>query len=43
MQIPDNRAEDPIPLPGTGVTNIRNTASPHWRRWLGGEMLQKVT
>ncbi|MFC0569988.1 SOS response-associated peptidase, partial [Gluconobacter japonicus] len=18
-----------------GVTNIRNTASPHWRRWLG--------
>jgi putative SOS response-associated peptidase YedK len=21
----------------TGVTNIRNTASPHWRRWLGRE------
>lgn len=21
----------------TGVTNIRNTASPHWRRWLGVE------
>ena len=21
--------------PDTGVTNIRNTASPHWRRWLG--------
>jgi Uncharacterized conserved protein len=20
-----------------GVTNIRNTASPHWRRWLGKE------
>lgn len=20
-----------------GVTNIRNTASPHWRRWLGPE------
>ena len=20
--------------PDTGVTNIRNTASPHWRRWL---------
>jgi len=20
-----------------GVTNIRNTASPHWRRWLGSE------
>ena len=20
-----------------GVTNIRNVASPHWRRWLGGE------
>ncbi len=19
-----------------GVTNLRNTASPHWRRWLGG-------
>jgi len=19
----------------TGITNIRNTASPHWRRWLG--------
>lgn len=19
----------------TGVTNVRNTASPHWRRWLG--------
>ena len=18
-----------------GVTNVRNTASPHWRRWLG--------
>lgn len=23
--------------PDTGVTNIRNTASPHWRRWLGLE------
>jgi putative SOS response-associated peptidase YedK len=23
------RATDP------GVTNVRNTASPHWRRWLG--------
>jgi len=23
--------------PDTGVTNIRNTASPHWRRWLGVE------
>lgn len=23
--------------PDTGVTNIRNTASPHWRRWLGPE------
>jgi len=21
----------------TGVTNVRNTASPHWRRWLGEE------
>lgn len=21
--------------PDTGVTNIRNTQSPHWRRWLG--------
>lgn len=21
--------------PDTGVTNIRNTASPHWRNWLG--------
>jgi putative SOS response-associated peptidase YedK len=21
--------------PDTGVTNIRNTRSPHWRRWLG--------
>lgn len=21
--------------PDTGVTNIRNTGSPHWRRWLG--------
>ncbi len=21
----------------TGVTNIRNTKSPHWRRWLGVE------
>jgi putative SOS response-associated peptidase YedK len=20
-----------------GVTNVRNTASPHWRRWLGPE------
>jgi len=19
----------------SGVTNVRNTASPHWRRWLG--------
>ena len=26
-----NRATDP------GVTNIRNTKSPHWRRWLGSE------
>jgi putative SOS response-associated peptidase YedK len=25
------RAADP------GVTNVRNTASPHWRRWLGPE------
>ncbi|WP_297490380.1 SOS response-associated peptidase [Acidocella sp.] len=25
------RSSDP------GVTNIRNTASPHWRRWLGPE------
>ncbi len=23
--------------PDTGVTNIRNTTSPHWRRWLGPE------
>ena len=23
--------------PDTGVTNIRNTASPHWRKWLGLE------
>lgn len=23
--------------PDTGVTNIRNTASPHWRRWLKPE------
>lgn len=23
--------------PDTGVTNIRNIASPHWRRWLGPE------
>ncbi|WP_128255210.1 SOS response-associated peptidase [Falsirhodobacter deserti] len=23
--------------PDTGVTNIRNTSSPHWRRWLGVE------
>jgi putative SOS response-associated peptidase YedK len=23
------RATDP------GVTNVRNTSSPHWRRWLG--------
>ena len=23
--------------PDTGVTNIRNVASPHWRRWLGPE------
>lgn len=23
--------------PDTGVTNIRNTQSPHWRRWLGIE------
>jgi putative SOS response-associated peptidase YedK len=21
----------------SGITNIRNTASPHWRRWLGVE------
>ena len=21
----------------SGITNIRNTASPHWRRWLGDE------
>src|SRR5690606_6266683 len=26
-----NRKTDP------GVTNIRNTGSPHWRRWLGPE------
>jgi len=26
-----NRKTDP------GITNIRNTASPHWRRWLGAE------
>ena len=26
-----NRKTDP------GITNIRNTASPHWRRWLGVE------
>ena len=19
----------------SGVTNVRNTSSPHWRRWLG--------
>lgn len=23
--------------PDTGVTNIRNTGSPHWRKWLGVE------
>ncbi|MCD2177330.1 SOS response-associated peptidase [Rhizobium sp. C1] len=23
--------------PDTGVTNIRNATSPHWRRWLGPE------
>ncbi len=23
--------------PDSGVTNIRNTGSPHWRRWLGPE------
>lgn len=23
--------------PDSGVTNIRNSASPHWRRWLGVE------
>lgn len=23
--------------PDTGVTNIRNVTSPHWRRWLGPE------
>ena len=23
--------------PDTGVTNIRNVTSPHWRRWLGTE------
>lgn len=23
--------------PDTGVTNIRNISSPHWRRWLGPE------
>lgn len=23
--------------PDTGVTNIRNVSSPHWRRWLGPE------
>ncbi len=22
---------------GTPITNIRNTKSPHWRRWLGPE------
>ena len=27
----EGRKSDP------GVTNIRNTASPHWRRWLGPE------
>ncbi|WP_045393535.1 SOS response-associated peptidase [Falsirhodobacter sp. alg1] len=24
-----------LDAPDTGVTNIRNTASPHWRPWLG--------
>ena len=28
-QFLDGKRTDP------GVTNIRNTASPHWRRWLG--------
>lgn len=30
---------DYLPASGrdSGVTNIRNTASPHWRRWLGPE------
>src|SRR5271169_5128629 len=27
----DSRKRDP------GVTNVRNVASPHWRRWLGPE------
>jgi putative SOS response-associated peptidase YedK len=22
-----------------GVTNVRNVASPHWRRWLGAETI----
>jgi putative SOS response-associated peptidase YedK len=26
-----------LDAPDTGVTNIRNTGSPHWRRWLGGD------
>lgn len=26
---PQGKKTDP------GVTNIRNTKSPHWRRWLG--------
>jgi len=25
------------PLTDSGVTNVRNTNSPHWRRWLGPE------
>lgn len=25
----------PVKFGGAPVTNIRNTASPHWRRWLG--------
>lgn len=24
-----------------GVTNVRNTASPHWRRWLGPSALRR--
>lgn len=25
----------PVKFGGAPITNIRNTASPHWRRWLG--------
>jgi putative SOS response-associated peptidase YedK len=27
---------------GAPITNIRNTASPHWRRWLGAESRRLV-